>query len=276
MWHGVANLVAKKLAHLDARLIDRNAIHQRVRARQIDILEHAGRMHGLLRALPADELSARIDQHGFARLDVAQELEAERINRHALRRDKILHALWRFVTTDHQRTNTVGIAEGQQAIAGNHRHHGVSPLDTLVHAGHRLEDDLGIDLIFRRSSLQLVGQYVEQYLGIRVGVHVPQVLQEHVALQLLGIRQVAVVREHQAERRIDVKRLRLSGIPCRTRRRIAAMGDAPVADQAAHVAGTEHIAHQARALVHVKTPALRRGDAGRILPAMLEHLQAVI
>ena len=54
------------------------------------------------------------------------------------------------------------------------------------------------------------------------------------------------------------------------------MGDAHVAEQIAHVAGAEHVAHQAVALVHVEGAALAGDDAGRILAAVLQHQQAVI
>ena len=57
---------------------------------------------------------------------------------------------------------------------------------------------------------------------------------------------------------------------------IAHMGDARVAQQGAHVARAEHVAHQAVALVQIEGVAVQRGDARRILPAVLQYLQAVI
>jgi hypothetical protein len=131
-------------------------------------------------------------------------------------------------------------------------------------------------LVFRRRRLHFVREDVEQHLRIGIGVDVAQILQEHVALELLGVREIAVVREHQAEGRIHVERLRLGGVVGRPRRRVTAVGDAPVADQIAHIAGAENVAHQPRALVHMEAPALCGGDARRILAAMLEHLQPVI
>ena len=54
------------------------------------------------------------------------------------------------------------------------------------------------------------------------------------------------------------------------------MANADVAFQLHHVVLLEHIAHESRALAHVEL-AFRRGhDAGRILPAVLQHGQRVI
>ena len=41
----------------------------------------------------------------------------------------------------------------------------------------------------------------------KIGVDVPQVLAEHLFLQLFGIGQIAVMRQHQTKGRIDVERL---------------------------------------------------------------------
>ena len=49
-----------------------------------------------------------------------------------------------------------------------------------------------------------------------------------------------------------------------------------VAEQRAHVARAEDVAHQAAALVHVEGRALGGDDAGGILAAMLQHQQPVI
>ena len=97
-------------------------------------------MHGLsaalLGALLAVELAVEIDEHRLARRDVAHELEAQRIQRHAFRRHQIFHALLGLVAADHQRTDAVRIAERQQAVAGNHRHHCIGAAAASVHAGH--------------------------------------------------------------------------------------------------------------------------------------------
>ena len=46
--------------------------------------------------------------------------------------------------------------------------------------------------------------------------------------------------------------------------------------QFTHIARAEHIAHQAGAFVHMEGLAFGCDDASRVLPAMLQQLQAVI
>jgi hypothetical protein len=43
----------------------------------------------------------------------------------------------------------------------------------------------------------------------------------------------------------------------------------PIADQVAHVAGAEHVAHHAQLLVHVEHAAVHGDDAGGILAPVL-------
>ena len=50
-----------------------------------------------------------------------------------------------------------------------------------------------------------MGQHVEQHLGVGIGVDVPAVHAEHLVLQEVGVGQVAVVAEDDAEGRIDVE-----------------------------------------------------------------------
>jgi hypothetical protein len=94
--------------------------------------------------------------------------------------------------------------------------------------------------------------------------------------QLAPVGEVAVVREHDAERRVHVERLSLFLTGAGARRGITHLADAARAGQRAHVAGAEHVAHQAVRLEHVEVIAVRGGDARRVLAAMLQEQQAVI
>jgi hypothetical protein len=60
-----------------------------------------------------------------------------------------------------------------------------------------------------RRAFELERQHVEQHLRIGIGVDVTEVELEELAFQRLAVRQVAVVRKRDAERRVDVERLRL-------------------------------------------------------------------
>ena len=114
-----------------------------------------------------------------------------------------------LVVADHRRADAERIAEGEHAVAGDHRHHRVGAAHAAVHVGHRGEDGLRIEAQLHRGLLELVREHVHQHLGVRAGVDVAPVGAEHLVLQLIGVRQVAVVAEHDAEGRVDVERLRL-------------------------------------------------------------------
>ena len=130
--------------------------------------------------------------------------------------------------------------------------------------------------VFRDFAAQFVREYVEQNFGIGAGVDVAQVFVTHVFIQFGSVGEVAVVRQNDAERRADVERLRLRAAACVARSRITDVGDAGVAGQIAHIACAEHFAHHAFAFVHMEGAAFRRYNARRILPPVLQHLQAVV
>ena len=113
-----------------------------------------------------------------------------------------------------ERTNAVRIAEREQAVTRDHRHDGIRAAAAPVHARHGGEDRRRIELVIGRPFLQFVREHVQQNFGIRIRIDVPQILPEKIALQLLGIRKIAVVTQYDAKRRVDVKRLRLR---CRPR-----------------------------------------------------------
>ena len=230
----------------------------------------------MLRALAAVQLVLEIDEDGFARLDVTHHLKAQGIECHRLGGDKIFRSLRRFVAAIDERADTMRIAEGKQAIACNQRHHGVSTATAAMHAGHRLENAIHIELVTMCRHLQFMRQHIEQHFRVGIGVDMPAVHAEHLFLQLLGVGQVAVVPKHDAKRRIDIKRLCLGKIEGRTRGRVADMADATITGQCPHITGTKNVAHQPGALVQVEGIAFGRSDACRVLPPVLQHHQTVI
>ena len=98
-----------------------------------------------------------------------------------------------------------------------------------MHAGDGGEHRVGVESRVMCRALQLERKHVEQHFRIRVGIDVPEVELEELALQRFAVGQVAVVRKRDAERRVDVERLRLQIRPRRARSRIAAMADTGIA-----------------------------------------------
>ncbi|MCY1349373.1 hypothetical protein D9M69_355590 [compost metagenome] len=237
------DLLGQLLAHAQARLVDRDAVHDGVRARQVDVLENAGSVLRVGSALAGEQLAFLGDVHRFARRQVADQGEAEDVQGHAFRGDHVLDAIFGVALAEDDRADRVGIAEADDAVAGDHRHYRVAADAARVHAGDCGEDVFlgGLQLVAHR---QLMSEDVEQHFRVGIGVHVAQVGFVDFLGQLLDVGQVAVVRQGDAVGRVDVERLGLGGTG-RTRGGIAHMADAHAADQALHVALLEDVADQA-------------------------------
>ena len=78
-----------------------------------------------------------VDEDRFAGRNVALEFETQRIERHGFGGDEILCAIGRVVTAEDHRPDAVRIAEGQQTVAGDHRHHCISAPTAAMHALNR-------------------------------------------------------------------------------------------------------------------------------------------
>ena len=196
--------------------------------------------------------------------------------RHGLTRHHDLAAPGRIGLAEAQRADAEGVTEGEQPMPGNQRHHGVGTLDAAVHGRHGLEHGVRGERQVARHQLQLVRQHVDQHLGIAAGVDVAAVHGEELVLQRMGVCEVAVVHQHDAERCIDVKGLGLFlGIGI-ARRGVAHLTEADMPRQRTHVAGAKDVAHHATGLVHEALGALHGDDACRILPAVLQEQQRVI
>ena len=245
-------------------------------SREVDVLEEARIQRRVLRALPAVEVALEVDQDRLARRHIAPQLVAQRIEGNALGRHEVFDAVLGLRLADHERPDAVRITEGEQAEPGDARHHGVRTAAAPVHTLDGLEDRVRIEPEAVGVLLQFVREHVQQHLGIGIRVDVPEVLAEQVALQLFGVREIAVVAEDDAERGVHIEGLRLRRVVRGACRRITAVADPDGALQVAHVARAEHVAHESASLVHVKCAALRRDDAGGILPAVLKHQQAVV
>ena len=220
------------------------------------------------------QIAALVDEHGFARQDVALELEADRVERHAFRRNHVLDAVRRLANAEHERPDAVRIAERHDAVADDHRDDGVAARATLVERLDGVEDLLRLQAV-RRVLAELVREHVQQHFRVGVGVEVAVVLLLDEAFQLVGVDEVAVVREADAVRRVDVERLRFREARA-AGRRVAHVAEADVARELQHVALQEDVADEAVALANAQPAAVVRHDAGGVLAAVLEHRQRVV
>ena len=167
-----------------------------------------------------------------------------------------------------------GSRNAEQTVADDHGNHGVAAAASAIHGADRGED-VGRRDARRAHALQLRGQHVEQHFGIGAGVEVAAVFAfEHFA-EFTRVGEIAVVREADAVRRIHVEGLRFGGVVA-PGGGITHVADADVAFEFQHVMLLEDIAHEALALAHEQLAFGDRGDARRVLTAMLKHRQGVI
>ena len=137
------------------------------------------------------------DDHRFTGREIAHQLESERIERDALRRHHVLPAAGRLPNAEADGTNRARVAKRHHPVAEDQRHHRVTADTAPVDAGHRVEDRV---LVEREpvAVRELAGEDVEEDLGVRLGVQVPQLVAKHLLGQLPGVDQIAVVRQRDA------------------------------------------------------------------------------
>ena len=252
----------------------RDAVDDGVGARHIHVFEDARHMLGIVGALPGMHLAVEIDEDRLARLDVAHQFIADHVERHGLRGEHVLRALIGLTAAVHQRTDAVRIAEREDAEADDQDRDRVGAARAPVYRRHRAEDMIGRELQ-APDCFQFVGEYIQQDFRIGFGVDVAQVFAEQFVFEFGGVGEVTVVGERQTERRIDEERLCL-GRRIATGGRIAHMADAHVAVKRVHVAGVEHVAHQAIVLAQIHVTSVAGENAGGVLAAMLHHRQTVV
>jgi len=267
------NFLRERLSHPQARLVDRHVVDDGVRAREIDVLEDAWRIPGLLATLADVQLPVQSDDHRLARREVADELEPQGVERDALRRHHVLHTQRRLADSIAKRPDRAWVAERHHSVAEDQRHRRVAAETSPVDIGHRAENRV---LVQCESALarQLAREEIEEDLGVRLRVHMPQLVAEYLLAKRPGVDQVAVVCQRDAVGRVDIEGLCLLR-RFAPRRRVADVADADPATGRVHVVGLEDIAHQpvGLALVHLEIA----GEHARgVLPAVLKRSEGVI
>ena len=164
---------------------------------------------------------------------------------------------------DHQRPDTERIAHPIEGVGGQG--------DQGVRALHLSER---VDQALHHGRLLRAGDQVDDHLGI--GSRLEQTtLLDQLAAERERVGQVAVVPERQAaEREVGVQRLDVAQ-QRRARGRVADVADRGVTGQRAdHRLVAEVIADQPERPVAVEHPTVEADDAGRLLAAVLQGVQA--
>ena len=215
-----------------------------------------------------------VDIDDFTRGDIAHQLETEHVERNAFGGQHPFRTLRRLALPEHQRADAVRIAQAQQPMADDHGDDGVTAAAAPIHRADRGEN-VGRRDARRTDALQLGGEHVEQDFRIGTGVEVAAILAFDDFGEFARVGEIAVVREADAVRRVDVERLGFRGAVA-SGGRIAHVAHAHVALELLHVVLLEHVTHQAAPLAHEQLAVEDGGDARRVLPPVLEHRERII
>src|SRR4051812_5208723 len=249
-------LVPQPLAHAPARDLQYVAAHPRVRAREVDVLEDAERL-----ALGLDDLArgdpALAEPDHLPGRDVAQQLGADDVQRARLAG----HAVAAAGLAEHERAQPRGVAERGDLLAREH-----DGGERTLHARHDVGDRV-LDAVGRMRGDQRGDDLRVRRRG-EADAAVAQL-----AVQLDRVGQVAIVREGDLVAVRTPHRLRV--LPrVGPGRRVAHVTDRHVADERAQRLLVEDLVDQPEvALGQDVAAAVGRGDARRLLPAVLEGVQ---
>ena len=175
-----------------------------------------------------------------------------------------------------QGPDTEWVPKRQYAMPGDQRNHGIRAFDAPMHIAHSRKNISRLKWQAARGFLDLMREHVEQHLRVTLGIDVPMVFAEQLVFESLGIGQIAVMHQHDAKRRIHVKRLRFFLAVGITGGGVTHLAQATIARQRAHVASAKHIAHHPLGLVHEELALLLGDDTRGILATVLQQQQRVI
>ena len=135
-----SDLFRKQIAHAQARLVDGNVVDDRIRTCEVNVLENARRLAGGRRALLRIEAPLFVDEHRFARFDVAHPAEALHVERHALGGEHVFRTLRRLALAEHQRADAMRIAKADEAMADDHRNDCEAATTTAINRTEGIEN----------------------------------------------------------------------------------------------------------------------------------------
>jgi hypothetical protein len=205
----LADLVGQPGAHVLAAGVDRDAVHDSVGPREVDVLKNIGSITLGWDYLVELRCAALLDEDGLTGKDVPEVAEAQLAEGDALRGEHVVNAALdggRRAAAHDEGTDTVRITEGQDTKTGQHSSYSPTSLAALVGLGQGAEDVINVDASLA-SLVQSASKHIEHKLAVRVGVDMAVGLPIQVIAQIRGIDQVAVVGEADAVGGVDIERL---------------------------------------------------------------------
>ena len=137
------DLAGKLLTHAESRLVDRDVVDNRVGTREVNMLENTGRVTRLAAEITGVQNTVVFNVDTLAGPHVAQAIELERVQCHALRSHHVVLAPVFLALTEHQRPNAIGVAERDDAETDDQRNHGVAAPAPRMHGLDGVKHVLG-------------------------------------------------------------------------------------------------------------------------------------
>ncbi len=255
-------------AHAHARLVQQLAAHSRVRPGEVDVLQQAERAPLRLDGTPRGDAGG-VQPHDLARLDLAQELGADLVQRARFRGDDVAAAV---DPSDAERPDAVWVADAEDRVPREHRER-----VRAVRTAHHLREALfprgaggGGDQL--RQHLGVSGRLERDALRLEVGAE--DVGVDHVAV--VGERQLAALTVDEREMRTAVLHEQRLDVAVHTGSsgRVPGMADRGNAVQPLERFLIENLGDEAHLGKDSKPLAVRGGDACRFLTAVLECVES--
>src|SRR5438552_1351286 len=235
------------------------APQDRVRAREVDVLEHA------LQPLRGRKRLERPEPRGGDGEDLAGRDLADRLGFQEVERARLGGDDPGVVEpAEREGPEAVRVADRVEGV-GREQHERVGAGDPPERVG---------ELVLERPRRR-AGEQVQDDLGVGRGLEDGAVAL-HLAAERLGVGQVAVVRDRDGSaRRGSRDRLRVLQVRA-ARGRVADVADRGRPGQAPEPLRTEHVGDPAHRLLQVQAGAVGGRDAGRLLATVLERVEAQV
>ncbi|EAU66753.1 hypothetical protein STIAU_2398 [Stigmatella aurantiaca DW4/3-1] len=252
-------LVRQLPAQLLARLVHARAEQHRVRLGEIHLLEDAAALPGGREGL-AGAQAVLVDDDHLARFDFPDELRLDEIQRRRLAGQHVAVAQ----PPQHHGAEAVGVSHRHQLVLRQEQE-AVGPLHLAQRLGHLLLE----------GGLPRAGDEVDDDLRVRIRLEDGAIGHERLA-QLLRVHQVAVVRHgHLPARILHAQGLGILELAA-ARGGVAHVADGRAAQQLLQGGRGEDVRHQPHLPVEAQRVPIRRDNARRFLPAVLQRMQAQV
>ena len=115
-----------------------------------------------------------VDENSFAGSDVTHELERQTVESDALRGQHPLRSARSIALPEHQRADSVGIAEPENSVADDHRDNRIAAATPAIDRIQRSKNVGGSDAR-RADPLQLGGEDIQQNFRIGSCIQMPSI-----------------------------------------------------------------------------------------------------